>query len=184
MAKFIPDLPEKAKSVPFYDDATSEDGWQGQATSKTIEVLKSELTTSITRLGGIVTTFQRGKFHVDKNVRDGYLITYNIESATGTMVPGKVEIAALPVKTDSRMSRTYEARCQKSLKMALYMLIIAFDGMWFLQQLSPGYAPLMPFMLGKDDLTISQMWTESKVFGNLLPSGDNEFIVEGEVKEL
>ena len=105
-------------------------------------------------------------------------MTYNIEGADGSMVPGRIDIAALPVREGKFSS--YQTRSEKSLKMALYMLKISFDGLWFLQQLSPGFAPLMPFMLAKGDLTISQLWSESAVMQNLLPHGEDDF-VDGKV---
>lgn len=70
--------------------------------------------------------------------------------------------------------------------MALYMLRQGLSGLWFLQQLSPGYAALMPWMLtsGKNgEKTITQLWSESQSFSNLLPPGNAEF-VEGTYKEV
>ncbi len=179
--EFIPNQPEKAAEVPFYEDATSEDGWQGQATEKTIERLKSDLTTAISRLGATVTGFQRGSFVEDGKKRDGYRIHYTIESPDGKLSPGRIDIAALPVRNDSRTARTYQNRCEKSLKMALYMLKISIDGLWFTQQLSPGFSGLMPFMLMDGNRTVSQVWMESRMMSNLLPPGEADFI-EGQVK--
>ena len=74
-----------------------------------------------------------------------------------------------------------DGKKEKALKMALYMLRISLDGMWFMQQLSPGYAPLMPWMIANQEgKTVSQLWAESSVMNNLLPPGESEF-VEGEV---
>ncbi len=68
--------------------------------------------------------------------------------------------------------------------MALYMLRNALDGNWFLQQLSPGFAPLLPWMLEeKSGKTITQLWSESVSIGNLLPVPGDEF-VEGEFSEV
>ena len=33
---FIPEQSKESKHVPYYEDATKADGWQGQATDKTI----------------------------------------------------------------------------------------------------------------------------------------------------
>jgi hypothetical protein len=63
------------------------------------------------------------------------------------------------------------------------MLRNSFDGLWFLQQLSPGFAPLMPFMLADGNMTVSQLWSESSMMSNLLPPGEGDF-VEGQVKEV
>jgi hypothetical protein len=184
MTNFIPDQPKQARAVPFYDDVNSESGWQGQSTTKTIETLKSEITSAISRLGGVVTGFQKGTFEVGSLKREGYRVSYNIETPDGGMVPGRIDIAALPVKAGGsyRANSSYQNRCEKSLKMSLYMLKISFDGLWFLQQLSPGFAPLMPFMLAKNDQTISQLWCESATMKNLLPPGGSDF-VDGEFAE-
>jgi hypothetical protein len=58
----------------------------------------------------------------------------------------------------------------------------ALDGMWFMQQLSPGYASLMPWMMATKEQTISQLWSESSSMRNILPPGDSEF-VEGTFEE-
>ena len=53
----------------------------------------------------------------------------------------------------------------------------ALEGMWFMQQLSPGFAPLMPFMIADNQgRTVSQLWAESATMNRLLPPGDSEFI--------
>lgn len=46
---FIPDTPKSVSTdaVPFYDDATAKDGWQGQGTTKSLATLKSEITQSM-----------------------------------------------------------------------------------------------------------------------------------------
>ncbi len=175
---FIPDQPQKATQVPFYDDATSADGWQGQATGKSIEQLKSELVLSLSRLGATVTGIQKGVFDPDGKTRLGYRVRYFIEANDGQLLQGKIDIASLPVRGDLRSRTTAESQREKSLKMALYMLKISIDGLWFLRQLSPGYAPLMPFMLGTNGKTISQMWIEQNQ-AMALPEP-----IEGEFKDL
>lgn len=182
MSNFIPDQPKAAENVPFYEDVTSTQGWQGQTTTKSIEILKSEVSIAVTRLGGMVTSFQKGTFQIGDRDRLGYRVNYSIETPDGNLIPGRIDIAALPVRKNPPNS--YDSRCEKSLKMALFMLRDAFDGLWFLQQLSPGFVPLLPFMLsGKKELTISQLWNESSMMKNLLPPSKGDFI-EGEIREL
>jgi hypothetical protein len=172
---FIPDQPKAVENVPFYEDVTSAQGWQGQTTTKSMETLKSEITMPISRLGGMVTGFQKGKFQIGKQERLGFRVTYTIETPEGKLIPGRIDIASLPVRPSPFAS--FNTRCEKSLKMSLYMLRNSFDGLWFLQQLSPGFAPLMPFMLsGNGELTVSQLWSETALMQNLLPPGDADFI--------
>lgn len=59
---FIPDTPKKVKEVPYYEDVSSKDGWQGQQTTKSMERLKQEVTDAVERLGGVVRSFQSGTF--------------------------------------------------------------------------------------------------------------------------
>ncbi len=183
MSKFIPEQSKQATRVPYFDDVVSDDGWKGQTTTKSTETLKSEITQAFGRLGGTVVSFQKGVFTIDDMRREGYRIKYNIENPDGTFLPGRIDIAALPVdRTNLRAS--YEKRAERSLRMALFMIRDAMDGLWFLQQLSPGYAALMPFLQapGREE-TITELWNKTGNMGLLLPAGNEDF-VEGEVKEL
>ncbi|OGC95285.1 MAG: hypothetical protein A2029_01410 [Chloroflexi bacterium RBG_19FT_COMBO_47_9] len=181
---FIPEQSKNSQRVPYYEDATKADGWQGQATEKTIMALQSEITQSLSRLGGLVTGFQRGTFQSEDGDREGFRIHYAIDAADGRQVPGRIDIAALPLDPNINWRMANKAKHKElSLKMALYMLRIALDGNWFLQQLSPGFAALVPFMLGPGKKTISELWAESAIMNNLLPPGDEEFL-EGEAREV
>lgn len=183
MADFIPEQPKAAAAVPYYEDVTSEGGWQGHSTRKSLETLKLEVMAVISRLGGSVASFQRGRFAVDGKSREGFRINYVVQEPGGNhMMPGRIDIAALPVKEWGGGIRSIEAHREASLRMALYMLRMALDGTWFLQQLSPGYSALMPWMLTDRDKTITQLWSESAIMKNLLPPGKADFI-EGEFKE-
>lgn len=181
---FIPTQDERlAPAITYFEDAAAKDGWQGQATGKSIERLKQEVFDAIGRLGGKVTGFQSGTFVGGKQKREGFQIKYFVESQDGKISDGRLDIAALPVKENYRLQRTLKTRREQSLKMALYMLRVALEGTWFLQQLSPGYAALMPWMLIDSERTVTQLWSESAVMNRLLPPGSSEF-VEGNFKEV
>lgn len=172
MSDFIPDTPKEEAKVPFFEDAKKEDGWQGHTTTKSIGRLQAEITNSMGRMGGMVSSFRKGRF----GERDGYQIVYMMETPQGTM-PGRINIAALPL----RYKKTNVDKRDKALRMALYMLREALDGTWMLQQLSPGYAPLMPFMVAdKEGHTISEKWNMSK----MLPDKSSAFdeAVEADVR--
>jgi hypothetical protein len=179
---FIPEQSKDSQQVPYFEDTTKYEGWQGQSTTKSIRALQSEITEAVSRLGGMITSFQRGTFEGEVN-RDGYRIHYVVEASDGRQVPGRIDIAALPINPNLGVRADKERHREASLKMALYMLRTALDGTWFLQQLSPGYSALVPFMLGQGDKTLSQMWSESSIMQNLLPPGEDEF-VEGEAREV
>ena len=174
---FIPEQTKTAASVPYFEDVSSDAGWQGQTTNKTIATLKSEITASISRLGGMIVGFQKGIFNTDDKSRDGFRIHYTIETPDGKLIPGRIDIAALPTRPYTRRGRGAEiTREERSLRMSLYMFRMAMDGQWFLQQLSPGYAPLMPFMLATKDQTVSQLWSEGSTMKALLPPSNSDFI--------
>jgi hypothetical protein len=182
--EFIPENQRRTPAdVPYFDDVTSEGGWQGHSTGKSLETLKSEVIAAIGRLGGLVVGFQRGTFLIGARKREGFQIHYAIEGPDGSMFRGRIDVAALPVRDTSRLRRSLHTRREKALKMALYMLRMALDGTWFLQQLSPGYAPLMPWMLAQDGKTVTQLWSESAMMNNLLPPGESDF-VDGDFEEL
>jgi len=181
---FIPEQPKRSMDVPFYDDVTANGGWRGHTTGKRLITLQSEITEAVTRLGGMVTGFQRGSYQTEHHKREGFRIHYVLERPDGTLWPGQLDIAALPVHNDYRKRRSLDTRRERSLKMSLYMLREALEGLWFLQQLSPGYAGLLPWMLEeRSGRTFTQLWTEQPVFDNLLPPPDADF-VEGELKEI
>ena len=172
---FIPEQPKDAQQVPFFEEATADGGWQGHGTGKSIQQLQSEISSAIGRLGGMIVGFQRGHFVLDHQKREGFQVHYTIENPGGHLIRGKLDIAALPLK------KATPAKQEKTLKMALFMLRNALDGAWFLQQLSPGYAALMPWMLDeRTGKSVTQLWSES-AFSHLLPAGEEEF-VEGEYK--
>jgi hypothetical protein len=168
---------QKAVTVPFFEDAKEKDGWQGQATTKSVTKLQDEIAQAVNRLGGIVSGFQRGTFDIDGQKREGFQIHYHLKAPNGQMVPGRLDVAALPVR-----NKWDNAKKDKSLRMALYMVREGFSGMWLMQQLSPGYAALMPFMLTENGKTVSQLWSESPIMNKLLPPGEGEF-TEAEVIE-
>jgi hypothetical protein len=178
---FIPEQPKIVENVPYFDDVTERDGWRGMATEKSIETLKSEISEAICRLGGMVTSFPRGTFVIGEHNRDGFQLRYFLESPSGESIPGRIDVAALPVRETVRSRKTTSKRKEQALKMALFNVRDAIDGLRRLQLLSPGYAALMPFMLAPgSEKTISQYWMES----NLLSSGEDSEIVNGEFKRI
>jgi len=181
---FIPEQSKESKRVPYYEEARTSEGWQGQTTNKSIKELQDEIERTIMRLGGMVENFQKGVFDGGQGKRDGYRIYYFVKATDGRHIPGQIDIAALPIDPNLGHRADKDKHRENSLKMALYMLRVALDGTWFLQQLSPGYAALVPFMLGPGKKTISELWAESSIMNNLLPPGEDSDFVEGEAREV
>ena len=168
-------------AVPFFNEVKASAGWQGYTTTKSLDTLKAEVMTAMSRLGGLVSGFEKGIF----GERAGFRIHYTIESEVGKMYPGQMDIAALPVrKTPHRKSyQGYEKLCEQALRMALYNVAMCLEGMWLMRQLSPGYAPLIPWMLAANGKTVTQLWSESSSIRALAPPAEEEFI-EGTVREI
>jgi hypothetical protein len=179
---FIPEVPKEERRVPYYEEARAADGWQGQTTNKSIKELQDEIERIIMRLGGMVESFQKGTFESEQGNRDGYRIDYFVKAGNGRHMPGRIDIAALPIDPELGHRADKDKHRENSLKMALFMLHVALAGTWFLQQLSPGFSALVPFMLGPGDKTISELWTDGPM-SRLLPPGNTEDFstVEGEI---
>ncbi len=182
---FVPEQNNDVQVVPYFDDAQSKDGWQGQATQKSVDKLKQEVTEALIRLGATVTDFQPGTYSIEGKNRDGFRISYVTTGPKPELLQkGRLDIAALPVKDHWRVQKTVKKRRKQSLKMALYMARIGLTGTWFLGKLSPGYVPLVPWMIvGDTNKTITELWKESSM-GLLLTSGKNEEFIEGEMVEV
>ena len=196
MFEFVSEKTEhKVEEVPYFEDATAANGWSGVTTTKTIETLKANIIASIGKLGGSVTGFEKGKF----GGRTGYRVHYVIETPEGKHVPGYMDAAALPLKPNVRNYHRYgrgsgEAnKEEKSLRMALYNIDMCLSSLWKFQRLSPGFAPLMPFMImDKSGRNLTQLWSESSNLKALMPPKDDfeangkgsDDVIDGEIKEV
>lgn len=174
MSNFKPiSQPKKANlEIPYYEDAKKKDGWEGQSSGKSISSLKADISELISKLGGNVTKFEEGEYVVGSKTRGGYRINYAIENDKGEWLSGRMDVAALPVR-----SQRYKER---SMVMLLFMVREALQGMWFMQQFSPGYSALLPFMLVDENNTFSDMWIQKNNISYLLPSPGEEFM-DGEI---
>lgn len=186
--KFIPDdNDEPTLDVPYFGEARKEDGWQGQGTTRSYDSLKSMVAQAMARLGGVVHGIHRGTYEIGGYERAGAQIHYSIEGPGGQMFYGRMDVASLPVREPKRSIRYHEIlrnRQEKSLSMALYNVVQALKAQWVLKQMNPAYVPLMPWLIAKDDKTISETYIEAGI-GLALPEpredGDS---VPGEFREI
>lgn len=165
---FTPDKPAEAQTiVPLFENARASDGWEGHNSKKTADKLRDEMITALNRLGASIVKVQTGTFTIDRRSRAGVILDFTMSGA-----PGQISLAALPVRnTNNRL---------RSMKMLYYVARDVFKGMWLLQQLAPGTAALLPFLLANGNQTLSEVWAERTSLGLLLPPGNAEF-VEGEI---
>lgn len=164
---FTPDRPEVQVTIPYFEQARSNDGWQGQASHKGIDQMRDEMVTALNKLGASITKLQTGTFTIEHRQRAGVILEFTMGGA-----PGRISLAALPVRSGQNRIA--------SIKMLYYITRNVFNGLWLLQQLAPGMAALLPFLLVNGNQTLSEVWAERTTLGLLLPPGDAEF-VEGEV---
>ena len=197
MFNFVSEKQEKkVEEIPFFEDATASNGWSGQSTGKSIETLKADIIASIGKLGGLVTGFEKGSF----SGRAGYRIHYVIEAPDGKHIPGSIDVAALPLKP-GRIHYHYHyrvdpeaTRMDKALRMALFNVAMCLSSLWKLQRLSPGFAPLMPFMvMDKTGHNLTQLWSSNSLLKQLMPPKDDftanennepDAFIDGEVTEV
>ena len=184
--EFIPeDNKDPISDVPYYGEARSADGWQGQSTTRSFDSLKSDLSQAFSRLGGVIHSVQRGTYKINDFDRSGAQVHYSIEGPNGQMVYGRMDVAALPIRKPKRTARYQEIlrkRHEASLAMALYNVVEALKAQWVLKQLNPSYIPLMPWLLSDDGRTMSQAYSEIGIGQRRLPSPEGVF--EGEFRLL
>ena len=171
--KFVPADQGLDEELPWADEARAVDGWKGQSTDKSVAKLRGEISTEIGRLKGTMTRWMRGDFEGDDGrVRAGIQIGYSVSTQDGKVWEGRIDVAALPHKTNGPADRV-RARADKALRAALYNVRDALQSNRILQDLSPGYVGLMPWLLTEGDKTISQLWG-SKMGYKALPAPDKD----------
>ena len=166
MEFFPEDDNEPTLDVPYFDEARSADGWQGQSTTLSFDTLKSHITQAFSRLGGVVHGVQRGSFEIGGFTRPGAQVNYSLEGPNGKMIYGRLDIAALPVKKPKRTSRYQEIlrkRMDQSLRAGLYNVVQVLKAQWVLKQMNPAYVPLMPWLLVKGNQTLTELYRESSL---------------------
>ncbi len=170
---FIPDdMEKKEAAVPWFEDAKAELGIKGHSTNKSIEELKIEIKSAMSRLGGGVTLFISGKFPTSP-ARIGYQIQFSYGSREG-----RIEIAALPLKKYTSTKET------QSKKQALYTVREMLEAEFNSGILVPGSAPLVPFLLDDQGNTLAEtMHIQSNIPLLSAPIKDVEIIDATYVEE-
>jgi hypothetical protein len=89
---------EEKIEVPYFDDVTSAQGWEGHATGKSIEKLQAEIGTNLALIGCTFAGCQSGTY----GDRYGFQIHFAMKSADGRMIPSRLDIACLPINPRKR----------------------------------------------------------------------------------
>lgn len=183
--EFIPETEKQVEDVPYFEDVNMAAGWGGHTTQKGEIELQSQIAAAMGRLGGMVTGWQKGTVIVSKKSRDAYRMFYTIQQGEGKMLGGRMDIAALPVRTKASM-KSHQTKRRQALRMALYNLRNQLEAAWRMQQLIPGYFALLPFMLHESGKTFTELWVSQQEVGNLLPevTEDHEDALDIDFKEI
>jgi len=187
--EFIPSGDNSPVSdVPYFGEARAEEGWQGQGTTRSYGVLKSDVVKIFARLGGIVHCIQRGIYKIGQFERGGVRIDYSITGPGEQMLYGRLDVAALPVKKPKQRANSravLQARMDKSLCMALYNVCQALKAQWVLKQMNPAYVPLMPWLLVKGEQTLTELYGTSSLPMLDAPKSEGEGeVITGEFVEV
>lgn len=188
--KFIPEeTNEASEPIIFFEDARAEDGWAGQSTDKSYDRLKGEIMNEINRLKGTVTRWMRGMYEIHGHERPGIQIHYEVAGPNG-IFQGRFDVAPLPRHPPfggKKNHRSYEStmtnRQEESLRMALFNVSLALRSMRILQELSPGFAALMPWLLADGDQTISEIWSGG-LGAKALPSPEDGEVIDVPFREV
>lgn len=156
---FTPDQNGSTIQVPYFEDARA-DIAPGYAATKNATVLQSEITASIALLGGQGVILRPGTFGAGKDKRYGYRIDFSVNG-----YPSVMQAAALPMRTET------VAKKAQALKQALWVMNMQLKAMITAQVFTPGYAPLVQFMLVPGtDKTVGEMVLIKNSVPNLNPS--------------
>jgi hypothetical protein len=163
--KFTPREKQPSIAIPMLDDLRAEDGWQGMRSNQSLDELRTKVQTEIGRLSGKITSFIEGDYEIEGQTRPGYTIRFIVAGPDGSAWEGRIDMAGPPFempfsgdRTHSGFLSAFEKRREQSLRMCLFNANAALVANRNLEKLSPGFAALMPWMLGKGDLTIGQIW--------------------------
>jgi hypothetical protein len=167
--QFTPE-PDHTLKVPFFDDVTGADGWEGHESGKSIDTLKNEITVNMARLGCIVTGFVAGSY----DNRLGYQIHFAVRLPEGVLAPSRLDIACLPLKPRVKQHGP-DARPDKTRRMGLYMVNKALKGLFFFSVLAPGFVPFMSLMLDNKQRTLGSVWISSGKLTELMPPTKGDF---------
>lgn len=144
MADFVPEkLEMPALAVPYFEEQ-SEQKIPGRGTEKSPSQLQAEIRELMGKLGATNVIFTPGKFQ-DKPIRYGYQMTFMIGGMAGRM-----EVAALPMKNEA------PGKKEKALAQALYLVRNWLEGEVFSQVYRPGNVPLLPYLIGPDNVTVQE----------------------------
>ncbi len=151
MANFIPDHESitAEMSVPWFEDVRATTA-PGYSTVHGITELKQQIVTAFSRLGAHDVTFMQGKYPGGTVDRFGFRIDFHINGRAG-----RIDAAALPIRNETEIKK------DKALRQALFLVRDRILAEVHASAYMPGTIPLMPYLLGKGDRTLTEEMVES-----------------------
>lgn len=148
MNKFIPEKPEAQKMVvPFYEDQQKV---AGSAVTKSLDYYEKRVKEIMTRLGAYSVVLMGGTYP-GQTTRYGYQITFFLSN-----IPGRIDCAALPMRSETKVKK------ERALCQALYLLGNWLEAELFSTIYRPGSIPLVPYLIGAGDKTVTEALIESQ----------------------
>ena len=153
MSNFIPDfgLNTASAPIPFFEDSQKH-GVPGRGTTKTINTLQDEIASLLLRLDAFSIYFVPG-IYPGQTKRYGFQIFFQFATAKG-----RLDCAALPIRKETPTKKN------DAQKQALYLLRNELEAMLFARIYKPGAFPLVPYLIGEGNKTVTEALIER---GNL-----------------
>lgn len=158
---FIPEKPQTAITVPYFEDATK-DYAPYYSSTKSQAVAKSEIREEFAKLGAEIVSFQPGFFQIDGKKRPGFLIRFAYLEKDGL-----IRVAGLPIRNETPR-KLEAARLQALLNVRDWAKALVTQAIF-----TAGASPLLSHLLVSENVTISDYILST---GRLLPAGE---VVEG-----
>lgn len=158
-AKFKPDAgASQAAHTVYFEDATAENGFIGQSTSKTAKELEAEMRNRMGMLNGSILTITPGTYTEISPIRYGVEIVF----AFGEM-RGRFNVAALPL---SHRKPTAHMK-DKAMRQALFIVVRLLEAQFQAKHFLLDYAPLLPFLMDQQGRTFTEAMIDSGQFPDL-----------------
>ena len=133
--------------VPYFEDASKELGIQGHTTRKSIVQLRAEVSSAMAALGGGVTSFVDGQYSEGR-----YWV--RIEFMLGK-ARGRIDLATLPFR-----KHPIPAKKEQAIKQCLFVFRDSLRAEYNSMLMIPGSIPLVPYLLGAEDKTVTEFMLE------------------------
>jgi hypothetical protein len=167
MVQFIPEKPKAPElNVPYYEDNLQDKLVPGRGVHKPVEYYQNQIKDLLLKLGAGAVSFPAGTYPTSPTPRYGYQIQFSLNG-----IPGRIDCAALPLRSETAY------RKDRALAQALFLVRTWLEGELYSTIYRPGSIPLVQYLIGAGDKTVTEMLVEKQMLpdmwhnGKALPSG-------------